>query len=52
MDMMNMLWPEYEAYCEEHDLKLNPSGSCPKCRDKDGNTFPLDMQSIYLKEKV
>lgn len=39
----------YEAYCEEHDIKLI-DGCCPECRDADGNTFPLDMQSYYLKE--
>lgn len=42
---------EYDAYCEEHELKLNPDGSCPKCRDSQGNPFPLDMQSTYLQRK-
>ncbi len=42
---------DYDAYCEEHELKLNPDGSCPKCRDSQGNPFPLDMQSIYLQRK-
>ncbi len=41
---------KYDSYCDEHDLKL-VNGCCPKCRDKDGNMFPLDMQSIYLKAK-
>jgi hypothetical protein len=40
--------PEYTAYCEDHELKLNPDGSCPECRDSNGQPFPLDMQSIYL----
>ena len=40
---------KYEPYCDEHDLKL-VNGCCQKCRDKDGNMFPLDMQSIYLKK--
>ena len=40
----------YEAYCEEHDLNL-VNGHCGKCRDEHGSTFPLDMQSTYLKEK-
>jgi hypothetical protein len=47
----DILWPEYESFCEEHDLKLDERGCCDLCRDKDGNKFPLDMQSIYLKKK-
>ncbi len=39
----------YEAYCEEHSLKLI-DGRCDKCRDAEGKTFLLDMQSIYLRE--
>jgi hypothetical protein len=41
---------KYESYCAEHDLKL-VWGHCDKCRDANGNTFPLDLQSIYLKKK-
>ena len=41
---------KYESYCDEHDVKL-VNGCCPKCRDEHGSTFPLDMQSTYLKEK-
>lgn len=40
---------EYEAFCEEHDLKLDLRGCCPECRDENGNIFPLDMQSYYLR---
>ena len=39
---------EYEAFCEEHHLKL-VGGCCPSCRDATGEMFPLDMQSYYLK---
>jgi hypothetical protein len=41
---------KYEPYCAEHHLKL-VWGHCDKCRDANGNTFPLDMQSRYLKAK-
>jgi hypothetical protein len=42
---------EYTSYCEEHELPLNPDGTCPKCRDANGEPFILDMQSIYLVKK-
>ena len=34
-------------YCAEHKIPLT-DGRCNWCRDKDGNTFVLDMQSTYL----
>lgn len=39
---------DYYAVCEEHEAVLNPDGTCPQCRDKDGNPFVLDMQSYFL----
>jgi hypothetical protein len=38
---------EYIAHCLEHEIPLI-DGRCEKCRDADGNTFVLDMQSYYL----
>lgn len=38
------------VFCTEHELELNPDGTCPKCRDENGEPFILDMQSIYLKQ--
>lgn len=43
---------EYYAVCAEHHIALNLDGSCPECRDGNGQTFPLDMQSYYLEELV
>jgi hypothetical protein len=37
---------EYDAYCEEHDLKLNPDGSCPECRDANGDLSPWTCSPI------
>jgi hypothetical protein len=36
-------------YCEEHKIPL-ADGRCPLCRDRNGDPFVLDMQSIYLDE--
>jgi hypothetical protein len=41
---------EYDAYCAEHHIRLE-DGRCPECRDANGNTFVLDMQSTYLVPK-
>jgi hypothetical protein len=37
----------YYKVCIEHKLRL-VDGRCPECRDKNGNTFILDMQSYFL----
>jgi hypothetical protein len=42
---------EYDAFCEDHDLKLI-DGCCPECRDRNGDMFPLDMQSTYLRPRA
>lgn len=42
---------DYIAFCDEHNIPLQPNGSCKWCRDSEGNTFPLDMQSTYLLKK-
>src|SRR5258707_8873561 len=34
-------------FCDEHRLPLK-DGRCPECKDPDGNTFVLDMQSKVL----
>lgn len=39
-----------ERVCIDHDLPLNPDGTCPVCRDSKGKPFVLDMQSYYLRE--
>lgn len=39
---------EYYAVCEEHDVPLNLDGTCPMCKDADGQPFVIDMQSYYL----
>jgi len=44
-----MLPPRYIEGCDEHKIPL-VEGRCPKCRDKNGETFILDMQSKCLLE--
>lgn len=44
--------PGYVKVCLEDDSELNPDGTCPQCRDKNGQPFILDMQSYYLREKT
>lgn len=44
-----MLPPRYIEGCDEHKIAL-VDGRCPKCRDKNGETFVLDMQSKCLLE--
>jgi hypothetical protein len=39
---------QYYAVCEEHRMALNSDGTCPKCRDANGQSFVLDMQSYFL----
>jgi hypothetical protein len=39
----------YIEGCDEHKIPL-VEGRCPKCRDKNGDTFILDMQSKCLLE--
>jgi hypothetical protein len=39
-----------EAVCIEHDTVL-VDGRCFHCRDAEGSTFVLDMQSYYLRPK-
>jgi hypothetical protein len=43
-----MMEPHYIAICEEHDVRLNTDGTCPKCTDGNGQPFVLDVQSYYL----
>lgn len=42
---------DWVRVCEEHDVPLNEDGTCPQCRDSNGQPFILDMQSYYLKVK-
>jgi hypothetical protein len=43
--------PGYWVFCDEHNVALNDDGTCPKCRDANGQPFVLDMQSTYLFPK-
>jgi len=43
---------EYIAFCEEHELAINPDGTCLRCRDTNGQPFVLDTQSTYLEKKL
>lgn len=38
----------FDVYCMEHKVQLNLDGTCPECRNAQGQPFVLDMQSIYL----
>ncbi len=39
----------YHPVCIEHNIRLNSDGTCPQCRDVQGQPFILDMQGYFLK---
>lgn len=41
----------YDVYCDEHQIMLQPDGSCKWCRNADGKPFILDMQSLMLVKR-
>lgn len=38
----------YYRVCYDHRVELNKDGTCPLCRDANGEPFVLDMQSYFL----
>jgi hypothetical protein len=39
----------FSVMCAEHNVQLNEDGTCPQCRDSNGQPFILDMQGTYLE---